>query len=282
MKSKLLIFGYGYVAKHLAAKLSKEDFLVLGTSRNSDQIHTLNSNIEIFNYNAKEMFSVISEVDSILISIPPNDKEVDQVLSDYKQLFLQAENIKWIGYLSSTGVYGDHDGRWVSEDSELLASGVTGNRRILAENIWMDLYDDYNLPIHIFRLSGIYGPKKNCITKFRKGKDFTIVKNNHYFSRIHVEDICRAISLSINNPTPGEIYNVSDSHPAPLHEVEKYGGSLISHKLREVPFEQCELSPLAKEFFINNRKVSSQKICKILRLEWKFPSYKEGLMSELL
>ena len=131
-------------------------------------------------------------------------------------------------------------------------------------------------------MSGIYGPERNCIYKFRQGKDCTIVKNNHYFSRIHVQDICKSIIASINYPTPGEIYNISDDHPTPLHEVEKYGANLISHNLKEIPFEESKLSPMAKEFFLSNRRVSSQKVCRALNIEWIYPSYKEGLRSELL
>ncbi len=276
----VLIFGYGYVAKFLSQELVKLGYSVSCTSRNVP-LNTIDkkTSVNLIHFEHSDMKQWIQSAQIILSTVPPNQTSNDPVLNRYKDNIISNKNKSlWIGYLSSTGVYGDHQGQWVDEKSICIPNSPQAERRILAEKMWLDGYTHYNLPVHLFRLSGIYGVKRNCLERIKQGKNHVVLKEGQYFSRIHVVDICNALIASTQQPTPGEIYNVSDNEPASLDEVEQYGATLINApKLQEILFEEADLSPMAATFFASNRKVSSQKIVSSLGLTWSYPNYRIGL-----
>lgn len=190
------------------------------------------------------------------------------------------KNIQWIGYLSSTGVYGDHQGHWVDESSKPIGLGDQGQLRLVAENQWRFFAEAYQLPLTIFRLAGIYGPQRNVLARLMAGKNDTIIKDGQFFSRIHVEDIVLAIVAAMRNPIEGiTIYNVADDEPAPSNVVDEYAASLLKRPpLKRVAYEQALLSPMAQEFYSHNKRVSNAKLKRALHIQLTYPTYKEGLI----
>jgi len=280
MIKKAFIFGFGYTAKVFSKLLIANNYQVYGTSRNGEiREKAKDYGVTLCDFNNDNIKPLLEESQVVLICIPPHKNSEDPVFINLKKdIISNKDDIKWLGYLSTTGVYGDHNGAWVTEDSECLNPGERAKRRIIAEQSWSSLYHDYNIPVHIFRLSGIYGPGRSSLDKIIAGKDYSIFKHGQFFSRIHVEDISRILFASINKPTPGEIYNLSDDHPSASHEVDKYAAGLLgAEKPKLMPYEKADLSPMALEFYQSNRKVSNAKVKRELSLKLLYPSYKEGL-----
>lgn len=281
MGKSIIIFGLGYVAEFVATEMSRLGWTVYVTSRVRN---TSNRHYSVINFSDHRLFSLLNSSHAILSTVPPCEDSVDPVLEKYIDIIMNG-NFEWVGYLSSTSVYGDHGGKWVDETSQCLPCNDRAKLILLAEKKWLSMYEetDFKLPVHIMRLSGIYGPRRNCLEHIRNGKDFTIVKNGQFFSRIHVEDICKAVSYSISSPTPGEIYNVSDNEPAPLCLVQQYGASILNlPKLREIKFEDADISDDMKRFFLSNKKISSSKISNNLGVKWQYPNYRVGLLKGCL
>ncbi|KTD21595.1 SDR family oxidoreductase [Legionella londiniensis] len=274
------IFGFGYCAAFLAFLLGKKNMKVLAASRQPNLSMSGHlANLELIDFSRKSAERVAKECNAILITIPPDETGHDPVLRQFEDVFLSFyDKFQWVGYLSSTGVYGDHQGQWVDETSELLCPSSSGKKRISAEKAWLNLYEKYRLPVHIFRLAGIYGPARCSIDKILSGRNYSLYKPNHVFSRIHVEDIAGALLLSMQNPAPGEIYNLSDDYPAAVHEVDAFAARLLGQSEPElIPVEQADLSELGKEFFLACKRVSAHKIKSRLGFTLKYPSYREGL-----
>lgn len=261
-QNKFLFFGYGYVAKTFSTVFSIENFT--GTTR--DQFNELKAIDR----------DILHEHTHILISIPPNENG-DLVLKQHHQDLVEHPNLKWIGYLSSTGVYGDKKGEWVNEDSECTPTESTNINRFGAEQAWLNLYKNYDLPVHIFRLSGIYGPGRNMIDSIKDGSAKRIDMPGQYFSRIHVVDICNILYASIKQPRPGAIYNCADDYPCPSREIIEF----VCDELN-LPYpallnlEDANLSPMAKRFYASNRRVSNEKIKNELKISLTYPTYKQG------
>jgi nucleoside-diphosphate-sugar epimerase len=203
----------------------------------------------------------------------------DPVLANFVDLIKKyARQFQWLGYLSSTGVYGDHQGGWVDESSPSLSLGHQAKLRLHTEKAWCFLAENHQLPLHIFRIAGIYGPQRNALTRIAQGKIHTVYKENHFFSRIHVDDIAAVLIASIKNPNPMSIYNVADDEPAPSHEVDAYASYLLKMPAPEkIPYARATLSPMAKEFYTHHRRVSNAKIKQELFIQLKHPTYREGL-----
>jgi len=281
MPEKIIIFGFGYTASFLAKKLAKLGFYITGTSRNKDCIgfHHKETPYELIHFDTVDMVNQLESATHVLVSIPPTEIVGDPVLSAYKELLKKhADHIKWLGYLSSTGVYGDHQGRWVNEGSASISPGKQGALRLDAETAWNSFANEYHLPLHIFRLSGIYGPQNNALARIKHGKKQTIYKEGQFFSRIHVEDIAEIIATSLQYPNPNSVYNMSDDEPTPSHIIDEYAASLMNlPSLEQVPFAEAALSPMAKEFYTHNKRVSNSKIKKELSITLNYPTYREGL-----
>lgn len=284
--SNILIFGLGYTALYFSKFATDHGYNVIATSRepqvkqiSADKLNINNQKFKIINFdNKEEVNKSLSNSQYILISIPPKDG-VDLIFKEFNQEIIKYKTkIKWVGYLSSTGVYGDHDGAWVDESSECKGNSSSNKARINAENEWMSLYKTYNMPVNIFRISGIYGPERSSIDKIKSGKNFAIYKENQFFSRIHVEDITGILYSSIQKPTKGEIYNLSDDMPAPSHEVDLYAAKLLNYpNLKLINYKDANLSEMAQEFFSSNKKVSNEKVKNKLKYKFKYKDYMSGL-----
>jgi hypothetical protein len=283
MKKTIFIFGNGYVSKFLSEELVKLGWFVYLTSRNvTHEVQTERPNVKIINFFDPNLPKIVKSANAILSTVPTGDKIIDPVLNNYFKIISRKE-FEWVGYLSSTGVYGNHDGRWVNEETQCEPSNSKSKVRLLAEKKWLELYLKYKIPVHIFRLSGIYGPGRSCLEEIEKGKDFTIIKKDQYFSRIHVLDICRAIIASITAPTPGAIYNVSDEEPTAINVVQQFGAKILNNgPLKELSIEDANLSKEFAMFFNDNKKVSSNKIVQNLTIQWRYPNYRIGLLQGCL
>lgn len=273
---KALIFGYGYTSQYFAKYMLERGYAVFATSRNVNSKKHIHPEVNLLDFNAS---IELTDFDIILISTPPSDDGQDPTFNKFQNFIISiAKNIKWLGYLSSTGVYGEHHGNWARESSEIFSKTARAQNRLNAEVSWLSLFHNYNIPVHIFRLSGIYGKGRNALERIKSGKNYSIYKADHIFSRIHVEDICYALYQSVLNPTAGEVYNLADDLPAPIHKVEKYACELLGLPAPKlIDFEDADLSPMAKEFFQHNKRVCNKKIKNNLGLTWGCPSYKEGL-----
>ena len=219
MTQQLFCFGLGFTARQIAADYP--DWEVLGTSR-TPPLDGETSEFSIFPFRRgspiPDFSNLTKEVSHILLSIPPDDLG-DPVYDEMREQIVSLPNLKWIGYLSTTGVYGDLDGGWVDEESPYNPSGKRGERRMLAEKAWRGLYETRGLPLHIFRLPGIYGPGRNQLVSLKNGKARRIEKPGQVFSRIHVADLAAILVASMKKPNPGAIYNVADDEPAPCSGV---------------------------------------------------------------
>jgi len=282
MQPHLLIFGFGYTAHFLAKKVRAINIQVTATTRDNDASgYNREFDCELIHFSEKSIEQALATASHLLISTPPTHALGDPVLANFVNLLKKyIKNIQWIGYLSSTGVYGDHQGLWVDESSKPIALGDQGQLRLSAENEWRSFTKVNQLPLTIFRLAGIYGPQRNVLTRLMAGKNDTIVKIGQFFSRIHVEDIVLAIVAAMQNPKAGlTIYNVADDEPAPSHIVDEYASSLLQRPpLKRVAYEMATLSPIAQEFYSHNKRVSNTKLKRELNIQLTYPTYKEGLI----
>lgn len=281
---KLFCFGLGFSALHLAQRLTRDGWIVEGTCRSERKqqlLEGLGFTAHIFSRDRPlaESAAALANTTHIVSSIPPDDAG-DPVLDWHIRELQQLESLRWLGYLSTTGVYGDRGGDWVDEDSLRLPTQDRSRRRALAEDSWLTLWERDGLPVHVFRLAGIYGPGRSAIESLRDGTAKRIVKPGQVFSRIHVEDIATALMASISRPNPGTAYNVCDDNPAPPDEVIAYAAELLGvESPPAVPFEQAELSELARSFYADNKRVQNKRIKEELGVSLKYPDYRSGLQA---
>lgn len=274
-----LIFGFGYVAKALAPMLMAQGFSVIGTSRRTYGVEESTLNTQLIDFDSPDVQNYLGSATHLLICIPPTNAMSDIVLIQYGDLIKkQAPFLKWIGYLSSTGVYGNHEGNWVNEHSKCIPHTSTGITRFKAEQAWFSFAQNHQLALHVFRLSGIYGPRRNALEHLMQGKMQSVFKENQVFCRIHVDDIVATLLASIQSPNPLSIYNVSDDEPTPNYVVDQYACKLLNRDpLPLISFSEAPLSQMEQEFYANNRRVSNTKIKEELGLVLNYPTYKEGL-----
>ncbi len=280
MKS-LFCFGLGYSAKFLANQLVNKGWTVAGTARTQLGVKALvKLGYNGLQYTGLERSELITEAlesaSHILVSASPaanGDPVLAHHLND-----LNPAKLRWIGYLSTVGVYGNWDGAWVDETNETRPVSQRSCYRVEAENKWLEVCNMYNLPTHIFRLAGIYGPGRNAFIKLQNGTARRIVKPGQVFNRIHVQDIAAVLEASIRKPSPGSIYNVADDKPCPPQEVVAYASELLNMEPPPlVSFEKADLSPMGRSFYGENKRVSNSKIKSDLGVSLKFPTFKEGL-----
>jgi len=270
-------FGLGYSALTLAKQLLAEGWRVSGTCRTADKCERLRaSGITAYIFDndlpLQEIWDLKS-VTHILHSIPPNEAG-DPVLTQHQDDLQKLLNLQWFGYLSTTGVYGNHAGSWVDEETAVNPPEGRSVRRVGAENAWLAS----GLPVHIFRLSGIYGKGRSIIEELRSGTAHRVYKERQVFSRIHVEDIAQILHASMLKPNPGRIYNCADDAPAPQHEVVEYAAKLLGIAPPPlVMLADANLSEMARSFWANNRRITNSRIKNELHVQLKYPSYREGL-----
>lgn len=281
-ENKLFCFGYGYTCDYVGHELlQRADWSVAGTTRDVEKREVLKQRgieAHLFDWETPlpDPMLVLEDVTHLLISTPPND-DGDPTFLLHSEEILQLKNLKWIGYLSTTSVYGDRDGEWVDENSELRPSSQRGSRRKKAEDQWLSISSE-QLPVHVFRLAGIYGPGRSALDSIRAGMARRIEKPGHAFSRIHVEDIVNVLLTSMAKPQAGTAYNVCDDQAAPSHEIIAYACELIGRPPPPlIPFDQADLSPMARSFYSDNKRLRNDKIKTELGVNLKYPTYKEGL-----
>jgi len=275
----IFCFGFGQVAKNFIKKLiiKKYNINLTTTNRNEsskENFNGINYNNYLFNSEKFDENLVIElkDADHILVSIPPEKKE-DLVVKNFSK-FIENSKVKWITYLSSTSVYGDHKGEWVNENSKTNPNSVNGIARLNAEDSWLSLEKKNRLPVQIFRLSGIYSNEKNILIRLKLGDVKLINKKNHYFSRIHVDDITNILFESLLKFKSGEIFNLSDDKPASSKEVTLFGAKILN--IENIKVEEIKNEKL-RNFYKGSKKVSNKKVKNYFNYNLKFPSYIEGL-----
>lgn len=282
MSNTLFCFGFGYSAQYLSKRLVTMGWNIVGTTQKLNKDGHDHSGVTLYPFSDKidlseEALHALRSATAILISIPPNETG-DTVLERYHDIISQNKDLKWIGYLSTTGVYGDYNGEWVDERTSPKPAGPRSKNRLNAEKIWLDFFKKTQAPIHIFRLAGIYGPGRTPMLRIQNGKGDVIVKKGHYSNRIHVEDIARVLKKSLNYPSPGEIFNVCDNEPAAHCDVMHFAYRLLSYvEPQPINFEDADLSDDARSFYMTNKRVKNNKIKEILKIKLKHPTYRKGL-----
>lgn len=278
---KLFCFGLGYSAMALGRRLDASAWRVGGTCRGSARrgaLEALGLDAAVFDGGAAmDPMEALAGATHVLTSVPP-DADGDPVLRWHGDTLAAAEGLRWVGYFSTTGVYGDHGGAWVDEESELRATSDRGRRRIAAERAWLEWGRAHGIAVHVFRLAGIYGPGRSAIDQVRRGTARRIVKAGHLFSRIHVEDIATVLEASVARPDGGAVYNVCDDEPAASADVVAYACTLLGvEPPAEIPFADAELAPMAKSFWADSRRVRNDRIKTELGAALAFPDYRSGL-----
>jgi hypothetical protein len=273
----LLCFGFGYSARAVARQLGPAR-RITGTSRDEPAV---SSGHYRFDRDHPLPHKAFAGVTHILVSVPP-DEAGDPTLDCHGNDIAAIPGLGWLGYLSTTGVYGDRNGGWVDETAELRPTGRRGERRVAAEAGWRDLWRRRGLPVHIFRLAGIYGPGRSAFDTLRAGTAKRIDKPGQFFSRIHVDDIAGTLAASMAKPHPGAVYNVCDDEPAPPADVVAHAADLLGMPPPPlVPFASAELSPMARSFYDDNKRVSNARIKRELGYAFCYPNYRTGLAAIL-
>ena len=278
---KFFAFGLGYSASSVARSLAARGAMISGTVRSPDKADALSAagyRMHVFEgVRDSGVAAALSESDAVLVSVPPTAVH-DPVLAAYRNDLLEAPRLRWIGYLSTIGVYGDQAGGWVDETTPPDPNSARSRRRIEAERAWLDLGADSRVPVQIFRLAGIYGPGRNQLAQLAQGSARRIVKPGQVFNRIHVDDIAQVIEASLARPRAGAIYNVADDEPSPPQDVVAFAAALCGvAPPPEIPFDQAQLSDMSRSFFGDNRRVQNRLLTDELGITLRYPTYREGL-----
>ena len=282
----LFCFGLGYSCRRLAQRLLKEEWRVSGTTRSEEGANTLGQDgIEtwLFGGSAGDTLdkTAFADVTHVIASIPPG-AEGDPALVWQPDWMLHAPSLRWVGYLSTPAVYGDRGGALVHEDDDPNPGSGRGERRLAAERAWVSAFEKTGASVQVFRLSGIYGPGRSAIDQMRNGKARIIDKPGQVFNRIHVDDIGTILMASMQRPNHGRIYNVADDEACPSGDVIRYAASLLGMDPPEpIPFDSAELSPMARSFYSECKRLDTTRIKSELGVELAYPSYREGLQSIL-
>lgn len=281
--SHLLCVGLGYSAERVAARLASDDWQVTGSSRSDagcQRVRSLGYQAARFDGSAAstELRSALQETTHLLISAAP-DTEGDPLLRWHLADIQNAPQLCWIGYLSTVGVYGDHQGAWVDEATIPAPITERGRRRVEAEKQWLALTPSArSRTVQVFRLAGIYGPGQNQLEALRRGEAKRIIKPGQVFNRIHVDDIAGAVIAGIRHPEAAGLFNVADDLPAPPDEVIVYAAGLLGIAPPPVlPFETAELSPMARSFYGEVKRVANTRLSTELGWRPLYPTYREGL-----
>ncbi len=290
----MLCVGLGYTARHAKDLLLQQGWRISAT-------HRADANVEL-ELKDKEPTSIKSyafdpvhgcdalrarqsdslrDVTHLLVSAPP-DADGDPLLQLHRRDLAVAESLQWIGYLSTVGVYGDHGGGWVDEETPATPSAPRSQRRLAAEESWRSFARAHNLALVIYRLAGIYGPVRNPLQRLRQGTARSIIKPGQVFNRIHVEDIARLIAATTRHPPGTTILNVADDLPAPPQDVLAFAANLLAiAPPPDIAFHEAQLSEMARSFYAENKRVRNARMKAALGSELKFPTYREGLSALL-
>ena len=274
----LLSIGHGFSAKFVEEVLLPKGWRIIATTRSEEKAEQMKARgLEPVIWPGSDLAPYINEATHVLTSVSPSD-DGDPVVNAYASVLCDADHLEWVGYLSTTGVYGDHQGGWVDEQTDLTPSTKRGQHRVTAEAAWRDL----DLPLHIFRLAGIYGPGRGPFAKVLRGTARRIVKQNQLFSRIHGADIAQVVVASIAQPNPVAVYNVCDDMAAPPEDVIAYAAELLGKPIPpDEEFSTADMTPMARSFYSESKKVRNDKIKAELGVQLLYPNYKVGLQALL-
>ena len=283
MTNTLLSIGHGYSAQALGARLIPQGWQITGTSRDPENLDAITAQgATALLWPGDDISKALTSATHLLISVAPN-ADGDPVLNALRaEITAIAPQLKWVGYLSTIGVYGNHDGAWVDEDTALTPATKRGQLRMIAEAAWQAFAADTGLPLHIFRLAGIYGPGRGPFAKVRNGTARRIIKENQLFSRIHVQDIATTLMASIKQPNSGGIYNVCDDNPAPPQDVIAYAAELLGLPVPPAEdYATAEMTPMARSFYAESKSVRNNRIKSELGITLRYPTYRDGLQALL-
>lgn len=281
MNNHLMIFGYGFTSEAIGERLQDKFSKISGTTRTKDKARALESHniapVLFDGRNADEgLLENLSIASHLLVSIGP-DAEGDPVLNALADRLDRLKHLQWIGYLSTVGVYGNHDGAWVDENTACKPVSRRSRERVEAENAWLKICGDLDIPLTIFRLSGIYGPGRNTFMNIEKGNARRLVKPGQVFNRIHREDVAKAVDLAIDKQASG-IFNITDDLPAPPQDVVTLAFLLMGKTPpEETDFASAELTAMARSFYGENKRVSNARSKEVLGMVYDWPDYKTSL-----
>ncbi|MBC7668147.1 MAG: SDR family oxidoreductase [Gemmatimonadaceae bacterium] len=281
---RLFVFGLGYVGLAFCKALVAKGWSVVGTTRGADRAVSLRAlGIETIDANDRAaMTAALTGVNAVLITAPPTAEGCPGLQAVIPALAAAQAFPDWIGYLSTTGVYGDFEGRWVFESSPLKAQSVEGARRVGAERDWQEVGRGMGLTVTTFRLPGIYGPGRSALDRLRAGEGRRIVKAGQVFSRIHLDDIVTGLLASLDRPRAGGVYNLCDDEPAPPQDVMEHAAGLLGVAVPpDLPFNELGLSPATRRFYAENKRVSNALAKAELGWRPRYPTYREGLAAIL-
>jgi nucleoside-diphosphate-sugar epimerase len=279
----LFVFGLGYSAMHYINTRSMGE-RVAGTVRTKEKAQEINEahpNIEALVFDAPaidvRIKDRVASATHLLTSIPPSES-ANLVLTHFESAIVAAPHLECIVYLSTIGVYGDHNGAWIDEDAPTKPNSARNRARVVAEQEWIAFGTRSGKKIIVLRLAGIYGPGRNALVNLREGRARRLVKAGQVFNRIHVEDIARAIEAAFAANAPSGIFNVTDDEPAPPQDVIAYAAELLGvASPPEIPFESADLMPMARSFYSSNKRVSNKRLKEQLGVTLAYPTYREGL-----
>jgi nucleoside-diphosphate-sugar epimerase len=281
---RLFVFGLGYVGQAFASAVMERGWTVAATARDADRAAALRAlGIEAIDADDRAaMTAALTGVNAVLITAPPTADGCPGLEAVIPALAAAQAFPDWIGYLSTTGVYGDFEGRWVFESSPLKAQSVEGARRVGAERDWRQVGRGMGLTVATFRLPGIYGPGRSALDRLRAGEGRRIVKPGQVFSRIHLDDIVSGLLASLDQPRAGGVYNLCDDEPAPPQDVMEHAAGLLGVAVPpDLPFNELGLSPATRRFYAENKRVSNALAKAELGWRLKYPTYREGLAAIL-
>jgi len=278
---RLFVFGLGYSATALARAMKGRAAAIGGTVRSHEKAATLAAEgfgAIVFTGDSPSIAvaKALEGATHILASIPPGESG-DPVLAHHRADIIAAPALAWIGYLSTVGVYGRYGGAWVSERTTPHPASGRSSLRLAAERDWQATAVERGVPAAIFRLAGIYGPGRNALVNLAEGKAHRVVKPGQVFNRIHVDDIASAVMAALGARAAG-IFNLADDEPGPAEDVVAYAAELMGvPPPPAIPFEEAELSPLARSFYDGNKRVQNRRIKEVLGVSLRYPTYREGL-----
>jgi nucleoside-diphosphate-sugar epimerase len=278
----ILILGLGYSAGFFARAALAQGWEVTGTVRSAEKAAELSrEGIRTLVFGgfavSSALAKAVAEADAVLVSVQPAE-DGDPALGPLRAALIAAQNLRWIGYLSTIGVYGDQGGTWIDENTPPAPTNARTRQRVDIEEAWLQLGRDSGKPVQIFRLSGIYGPGRNAITKLRAGTANRLIKPGQVFNRIHVDDIAGVLMSSLAQPRNGAIYNVTDDEPGPPQDVITFAAELTGLEAPpEIPFEQAKLSPMAASFYGESKRVSNALVKREFGYAFHYPTYREAL-----
>ncbi|MDW3098513.1 MAG: SDR family oxidoreductase [Alphaproteobacteria bacterium] len=280
---RLFCFGLGFSALTFARHMQQQGWQVAGTCRSEEKAEVLRAEgFDVYLFGDAPLADpaqALAGTTHLLASVPPGD-DGDPVVGTHGKDIQTVSSLEWIGYLSTTGVYGDRKGGFVNETSMLLPSTERGKKRVTAELVWQDLAAAMNVPLHMFRLAGIYGPGRNQLVSLRKGKARRVEKPGQVFSRIHVDDIAQILEAAATSGLPTQPFNVCDNEASPPQDVVAYAADLLGIDPPPlVPFDEVEMSPMGRSFYAESKRVKNDRIKDDLDVVLKYPTYREGLQA---